>query len=589
MTRRAPMALLFAGVALVIAAPLVLNTFYISLLSYTGISAIVVVGLVLLTGAGGLTSFGQSAFVGLGAYATAILTTRFGLSPWLGLVAALAVSGLVSIILGYVTLHMSGHYLALLTLAWGMAITLLFGNLEVLGAHSGINDIPALTLFGLSLRQPQRYFYLVAFLLAAVIVGASFLLRSRQGRAIRTLRGGRTLVRSLGIDEFRIRLSIFFIAAVLAGLSGWLYAHMQRYIGPDPFGIEASIEYVLMAVIGGASQIAGALIGAALINFLHSILQDVLPFLTSRAGNLETVVYGCLFILVLHHARAGMAGLLAPLFRQRGEKILVPGAEPLPKRALPTRDQLLLQVSGLTKTFGGLTAVDRVTFDVRAGEIVGMIGPNGAGKTTTFNLISGALRPSQGAITFNGRDIVREKPRNLVRLGMARTFQHVKLRPTMSVLENVMLGAYHRASTGFLAGIFHLDAATESKVRAEALLQLKRVGLAERAEELAGSLPLGQQRSIEIARGLAADPAVLLLDEPAAGLRRFEKEQLSDLLKGVRAAGVTLLLVEHDMEFVMGLVDRIIMLDFGKQCASGTPAEIRADPVVRQAYLGSVF
>ncbi len=577
-----------ALLVIVALAPFVLGSFYIAILNFVGIYSIVAIGIVILTGSGGLISFGQSAFVGLGAYATAVLSANLGFSPWLGLPVALALSALTATILGMITLHLSGHYLALVTLAWGMVITLLFGNIEELGGHTGISDIPALSIAGISLAPQERYFYLVAACLVLVVIGTTFLMQSRQGRAIRALKGGETLVTSLGISQFRIRLGIFVISALLAGLAGWLYAHSQRYVGPDPFSIQTGIEFLLMAVIGGSGHIAGAIIGATLFTTLHSVLQDLLPLITSRAGNLEKIIYGCLFILVLQHARSGLVGML-PRFGWRKREPVSLAAEPLERRSLPKRGTPLLEVSGLSKKFGGLTAVDNVNFKVNAGEIVALIGPNGAGKSTTFNLISGALRPTKGTVTFSGQNLTSEKPLNLVKVGVARTFQHVKLRPNMSLLENVMLGAYSRTKTGFLAGALHLDTGVEKQLRAQAASELQRIGLLERADDMVSSLPLGQQRAVEIARALASDPVILLLDEPAAGLRRLEKEQLSQLLKEISAAGVTLLLVEHDMEFVMGLVDRIIMLDFGKQRAEGTPEEIRSNPVVREAYLGGII
>jgi branched-chain amino acid transport system permease protein len=587
MTTQLRSAAFLFGLAMFAALPLLVGNFYITLLNYIGIYALVSIGLVILTGAGGLTSFGQSAFVGLGAYTSAVLSTKFGFSPWVGLPLALLLSGCVAIVLGFVTLHLSGHYLALITIAWGMMIYLLFGNLEFLGGHSGITDIPSLSVFGVSLASNNRYFYLIWILVGLTVVSSTWLMSSRQGRAIRALRGGKALVESLGINIFRIRLAIFVIAALLAGLAGWLYAHMQRYIGPTPFDLAVGIEFLLMAVVGGAGQIAGALIGAAVITSLRTVLQDILPLFTSRAGNLEVVVYGCLFILVLQHARSGIAGFL-PLPTPKRPVPAADKAPPLANRALPEGNKVVLQVSQLGKRFGGLAAVEDVSFDIRAGEIVGLIGPNGAGKSTTFNLISGLLRASHGSVIFNGQNLDRVPSSMLARLGLARTFQHVKLRPKMTVVENVMLGAYSRTSSGFAAGALRLDTAVESQVQAEALRQLARVGLESKRDEFAGNLPLGQQRILEVARALAADPALLLLDEPAAGLRRFEKQQLSDLLHNVREQGVTLLIVEHDMEFVMGLVDRIIMLDFGRKRAEGTPDEIRANPIVQEAYLGGV-
>jgi branched-chain amino acid transport system permease protein len=567
--------------------PTFANDFYLNLLNYIGINTLVALGLVLLTGAGGLTSFGQSAFMGLGAYATAVISTNFGLSPWLGLPVALLLSGVVALGLGFITLHLSGHYLALLTLAWGMIIFLLFGNIEFLGGHSGINGIPPLTFFGLSLSSNGRYYYLIWCFVALSLLGATLLLGSREGRAIRALRGGKGLVESLGINVFRVRLAIFLLAALLCGLAGWLYAHMQRYVGPAPFDLAVGIEFLLMAVIGGAGSVIGALVGATVITSLRTVLQDILPLFTARAGNLEIVVYGCLFILMLQYARRGLVGLVASRLPTRARTVVADDAR-LPPRQQPAQDTVLLDVQNLTKRFGGLVAVDDVSFQARAGEIVGLIGPNGAGKSTTFNLISGALAPTSGRVTFNAMELGNIRAWTLVSKGMSRTFQHVKLRPHMTLLENVMLGAYSRTSAGFIAGMLHLDQREEATVRAEAMSQLGRVGLAERAGEFAGNLPLGQQRALEIARSLAADPILLLLDEPAAGLRQLEKKQLGDLLRSLRTSGLTLLLVEHDVEFVMGLVDRIIMLDFGRKVAEGLPHEIRNDPAVQQAYLGVV-
>jgi len=247
-----------------------------------------------------------------------------------------------------------------------------------------------------------------------------------------------------------------------------------------------------------------------------------------------------------------------------------------------------LQVQGLVKRFGGLVAVNDVGFSLRAGEILGLIGPNGAGKSTLFNVISGAAAPSAGRIQFLGHDIIGLPARRIAARGIARTFQHVRLRPTMTLLENVMLGTHLRTRAGLVAGALRLDRAEERAARAEAMRALLRVGLADRPYELAGNLPLARQRLLEVARALAADPLLIILDEPAAGLRRAEKQALADLLRTLRGEGMTILLVEHDMEFVMGLVDRIVVMQFGTRIAAGAPAEIRTDPRVQEAYLGGV-
>jgi len=581
----------------VIVMPLMFSGFIITLMNYIGIYTLVTLGLVLLTGCGGITSFGQAAFVGIGAYATAYLSTALGLSPWIGLLAGIVLVTVVALVIGYITLHLGGHYLPITTIAWGLAIAFSFGNFDALGQHGGIGDLPPITLFGFAFDEPARLYYVIWAFCGAALIGAGNLLRSRQGRAIRALRGGKGMSESLGIDVFLVRLSVFVLAAALAGLAGWLYAHMTRFVSPAPFGLNAGIEYLLMAVLGGAGTISGALVGASAVALIKNWLQDILhwlqafiPGVSANAAVFEIVVFGCLFILLLHKSRSGIVPLVRQFLPFTSAAIPPPAAAPSKLPVLPAveRGQVLLSVAGLTKRFGGLVAVDNVSFEVKAGTITALIGPNGAGKSTTFNLITGALPATSGKVSFTGRDLAGVKPHEVVSLGMARTFQHVKLRPTMSLLENVMLGCYRRTRSGFLAGALKLDRAEEAAVYAEAMRELERVGLADKAHELAGNLALGQQRVLEVARALAAGPSLIMLDEPAAGLRSLEKKALADLLRTLRADGMTILLVEHDMDFVMSLADRVVVLDFGKKLAEGVPAEIQANPAVQEAYLGSV-
>ncbi len=568
-------------------APQFLGKFGVSLLNDIGIGALVALGLVMLTGVGGATSFGQAAFVGIGAYATAWLTSAHGASPWLGLLLALALTGGTAMVIGAITLRLGGHFLPLSTIAWGLSIALLFGNMQALGSHTGLSNIAPVTIGPWSLLDPRAVYYLVWVLVGLAYLFCRNVLGSRTGRAMRGLRGGNILLASVGADPLRLRLTLFVLAAVLAGVAGWLYAHTNRFVSPAPFDVRASIEYLLMSVAGGMGHLMGALVGSALVLLMKNSVQDVLPLLTTRGGQFEAVVFAVLFILLLQYARGGLMGLVMRRWPMRSLPPRPVGAAPLARRTRPARDATVLSVQGAVKRFGGLMAVDNVSFEVRAGEIIGLIGPNGAGKSTMFNLITGTLPMSAGRVEFLGQDVTHLSQRAIALLGLGRTFQHVKLRPHMSLLDNVAMGAHARVKAGVLRAGLRLNRAEEAQVFAEAWQQLERIGLADRAHESAGSLPLGTQRILEIARALATDPLLLVLDEPAAGLRRQEKHALRALLRKLREDGVTILIVEHDMDFVMKLVDRLVVMNFGSKLGEGLPAQVRADPRVQAAYLGA--
>ncbi len=582
MTRFVPPALLLAWLCLPL---LPVPSFWLTLANYAGIASIVAIGLVVLTGYGGMTSFGQATFMGFGAYVTAILTTQPGWSPWLTLPCALLASGIAAVLIGAITLRLSGHYLALGTIAWSVSLYYVFANLDLFGRNDGISGIPPLQLGQLELTSSRSYFVVIWIAVGAVLLLTRNLLDSRPGRAIRALRGGGAAAASFGVNLALARMLAFAYAAVLAGLAGWLYAHMQRSVNPTPFSLNASIEYLLMAVVGGPAALPGALLGAGLVTIVNDQLQNLLPRLFGHAGSYETIVFGALLVLVLQTAPDG----LWPLIRRRAASRPRPlsGGARLPRRALPEPGAPVLQAAGLRKAFGGLVAVDGLSLHVDAREIVGLIGPNGAGKSTTFDLLTGAARPTAGRVRILGHDLRRATPQRMARLGLARSFQHVKLVPGMSVIENVAIGAHLRGRAGALSALCRLDRAEERALFAEAAAQLARVGLSVESWRPADSLALGQQRVAEIARALCLDPALLLLDEPAAGLRLAEKQGLAALLRRLRDDGVTVLLVEHDMDFVMGLADRLVVMEFGAKLAEGPAASVRADPAVIEAYLGA--
>lgn len=561
--------------------------FWIIQLNYIGISSLAVLGLILLTGVGGLTSFGQAAFVGIGAYTSAYLTVNAGLSPWLTLLIGMALTATCAIVLGWITLRMSGHYLPLATIAWGLSLYYIMGNLEALGKYDGILDVQSLKVGGWDLGHGRVFFVMTWSLLLLASLGMIHLLDSRVGRAIRSLKTGSQMAESMGIDTLKFKIGIFTLAALLASMSGWLYAHFQRAVNPSPFGMQIGIEYLFMAVLGGAGHVWGAITGVTITKLLSDQLQVLLPKLIGTSGSYEIIVFGVLLVLTLKYAPDGIWAFVDRRLPKAPRKVDWHQAAPLAHRSKPAAGEVVLQVKDIRKEFGGLVAVNNINFTVQSAQIVGLIGPNGAGKSTTFNLITGVLRPTSGSVTFRGESITNSASREIAKRGISRTFQHVKMIADMTVLENVALGAHLRGDQGAVSAMLRLDRSEEQGLFKEAEFQLRRVGMGEYLHELAGNLAMGQQRLLEIARALCNDPALLLLDEPAAGLRHKEKQALADVLRQLKSEGLSILLVEHDMDLVMQVTDRIVVMEFGTRLIEGTPEEIQASPEVRAAYLGT--
>ena len=574
-------------VAVGLFAGLPLPDFWIVQANYIGLYALTCLGLVLLTGIAGLTSFGQAAFVGIGAYTTGWMTLHLGISPWLTLPAGLLTTGGSALLLGLVTLRMSGHYLPLATISWGLALFYLMGNLDALGKYDGLQGIPSLSVGSFDIGQGRAFFVLTWVLLLLAALAVTRLLDSRAGRAIRALKSGTQMAEAMGINTFRYKVTAFVLAALLAALAGWLAAHFQRTANPSAFGLKMGIEYLLMTVVGGVGYVWGALVGAGLIKLVDDYLQVLLPKLIGTAGSYELIVFGIIMVLVLKYLPDGLWSLLAKRLPKRARTVDWNKAGALAERNRPAPGARVLEVAAIRKQFGGLVAVNDISFEINAGQIVGLIGPNGAGKSTTFNLITGVLARSAGSVRFCGADISGLAARDIARRGMARTFQHVKMIPDMTVLENVAIGTYSRGRRGVFSAMLRIDRDEEQRLFREATRQLERIGIGHTLHELAGNLPMGQQRLMEIARALCADPTLLLLDEPAAGLRHQEKRALAAVLRQLQSEGMSILLVEHDMDLVMDVCDHLVVMEFGTLLTRGTPGEIRASEQVRAAYLGT--
>jgi ABC-type branched-subunit amino acid transport system ATPase component/ABC-type branched-subunit amino acid transport system permease subunit len=576
----AVLALLAAGCALA----LTVNGYWVFVLANVALLAIVGMGLNVLIGLTGQVSFGHVGFYAIGAYTVAILTAKAGLSFWLAWPVAALLGAAAGALLALPALRAKGPYLAMITIAFGFIIeNAIIEARSLTGGQNGLMGLTAPGLFGAV--QGERAMALLAVLTAGgVLAGYAWLSRGTWGAAMRAVRDSETAAASAGLNPLAVKTVAFALSAACAAVAGGLFAPLSGFVTPHTFGFLQSILFVLVVMLGGAGSIAGPLVGALIVGLLPEWLASLEEY--------RLLFFGGLLLGVLWAAPDGVAGLWARRSLRRLRRPTSPGDGapaaadfPAADRSdpLPHRVRLPLAAQGLTMQFGGVRAVSDLHFSAPAAAITSLIGPNGAGKTTALNMLSGFYTPSAGAFALGERALAGCTALQVARSGVARTYQTSQLFGSLSVQDNVVL-AMHRGRLGPLLGAARLIAPAWRE-RARRLLVL--CGYSGRADALAADLPHVDRRFVEIARALAQDPEALLLDEPAAGLSHADKRLLSALLRRIADAGVTVLLVEHDMPLVMGISDQVVVLDAGERLAAGSPASVQADPAVQRAYLGA--
>ena len=604
MNPRAAKPLLLAALILLVAVfPWLVNSSYWMNLVNLAISfSVACIGLNIVLGYAGQISFAQASFWGVGAYTSALLSVNLGWPVWLGLPAAFLVAALFGVMLGIPTLKLSGHYLAMATIGFGIIVQLILINVIWLtGGSDGIPKIPSPWVGAYELREPSAFFYVAAVFLILLAWGSIRLKSSRVGRAFLAVQGNEMAAETTGVDTTFYKVMAFALSAGYGGFAGWMFAHSgSHYISPDTFSFDQSIVFLAMMVLGGNGSTIGSIVGAVLLTLLPEVLRflrdyymmvyaaGIVAIMIFMPGGIASLVRGFGFSQRIHDWwQRGSAAMLqiasAPAVDDPAAFLKTLAA------ANPGRNGTLLTVKGLAKHFGGLKAVDGVDMEVRRGEIHALIGPNGSGKTTIINMLSGLYVPTLGQISLEGVNTTGWKPHEITAQGVARTFQNIRLFGDLSVLDNVMIGQHSRTRSGLLASVLQpaSQQAEEAAMREKALAALEFVGLRGKEFAEAKSLPYGRQRVLELARALVSDPKLLLLDEPAAGLNAAETEALLDLLFQIRDHGITILLVEHDMSLVMNVSDQITVLNFGKKIAEGEAEAIQKNREVIDAYLGT--